>query len=68
MTTRFVGAPVPRNEDPRLLTGRALFGAVDEIALSLVLSPSPRQDLADGIAELLLGALGARVADSGQSR
>ncbi|HVR30973.1 MAG TPA: xanthine dehydrogenase family protein molybdopterin-binding subunit, partial [Thermoanaerobaculia bacterium] len=30
MTTRYVGAPIPRNEDPRLLTGRALF--VDDVA------------------------------------
>jgi carbon-monoxide dehydrogenase large subunit len=29
MATRYVGAPVPRNEDPRLLTGRALF--VDDL-------------------------------------
>jgi aerobic carbon-monoxide dehydrogenase large subunit len=25
MTTRYLGAPIARNEDPRLLTGRALF-------------------------------------------
>jgi carbon-monoxide dehydrogenase large subunit len=31
MTTRYLGAPVPRNEDPRLLTGRALF--VDDLEL-----------------------------------
>ncbi len=30
MVTRYVGAPIPRNEDPRLLTGRALF--VDDVA------------------------------------
>jgi carbon-monoxide dehydrogenase large subunit len=29
MATRYLGAPVPRNEDPRLLTGRALF--VDDV-------------------------------------
>jgi carbon-monoxide dehydrogenase large subunit len=29
MATRWVGAPIPRNEDPRLLTGRALF--VDDV-------------------------------------
>ena len=31
MSTRYFGAPVPRNEDARLLTGRALF--VDDIEL-----------------------------------
>jgi CO/xanthine dehydrogenase Mo-binding subunit len=31
MTTRYFGQPVPRNEDPRLLTGRALF--VDDVEL-----------------------------------
>jgi len=31
MTTRYFGAPVPRNEDARLLTGRALF--VDDVEL-----------------------------------
>src|SRR3712207_2240691 len=31
MTTRFFGQPVPRNEDARLLTGRALF--VDDVDL-----------------------------------
>jgi carbon-monoxide dehydrogenase large subunit len=31
MTTRFFGAPVPRNEDARLLTGGALF--VDDVEL-----------------------------------
>ena len=30
MATRYLGAPVLRNEDPRLLTGRALF--VDDVA------------------------------------
>ncbi len=30
MTTRYFGAPIRRNEDWRLLTGRALF--VDDIA------------------------------------
>src|SRR5260221_2585572 len=29
MTTRYFGAPIPRNEDQRLLTGRALF--VDDV-------------------------------------
>ncbi len=31
MSTRYVGAPVPRNEDPALLTGRGLF--VDDVRL-----------------------------------
>ena len=31
MTTRYFGAPIKRNEDPRLLRGRALF--VDDVAL-----------------------------------
>jgi carbon-monoxide dehydrogenase large subunit len=31
MTTRYFGAPIRRNEDPRLLRGRALF--VDDVAL-----------------------------------
>ncbi len=31
MSTRYVGAPVPRNEDPSLLTGRGLF--VDDVHL-----------------------------------
>src|SRR5215813_1116011 len=31
MTTRYFGAPVPRNEDRRLLTGQALF--VDDVEL-----------------------------------
>jgi aerobic carbon-monoxide dehydrogenase large subunit len=31
MTTRYFGQPVPRNEDARLLTGRALF--VDDVEL-----------------------------------
>jgi carbon-monoxide dehydrogenase large subunit len=31
MTTRYFGAPIPRNEDQRLLTGRALF--VDDVEL-----------------------------------
>ena len=31
MTTRYFGAPVKRNEDPRLLTGQALF--VDDVQL-----------------------------------
>ena len=31
MTTRFFGQPIKRNEDPRLLTGRALF--VDDVYL-----------------------------------
>jgi carbon-monoxide dehydrogenase large subunit len=31
MTTRYLGAPIKRNEDPRLLRGRALF--VDDVAL-----------------------------------
>jgi carbon-monoxide dehydrogenase large subunit len=31
MTTRFFGQPIKRNEDPRLLTGRALF--VDDVHL-----------------------------------
>jgi carbon-monoxide dehydrogenase large subunit len=31
MSTRYFGAPVPRNEDARLLTGRALF--VDDVEL-----------------------------------
>src|SRR5262249_5719701 len=31
MTTRYFGAPVPRNEDRRLLTGQALF--VDDVGL-----------------------------------
>lgn len=31
MTTRYFGAPITRNEDPRLLTGRALF--VDDVEL-----------------------------------
>src|SRR5258708_35467753 len=31
MTTRYFGAPIKRNEDRRLLTGRALF--VDDIAI-----------------------------------
>ncbi len=31
MTTRFFGQAVPRNEDARLLTGRALF--VDDVEL-----------------------------------
>ena len=31
MTTRYFGAPTKRNEDPRLLRGRALF--VDDVAL-----------------------------------
>jgi carbon-monoxide dehydrogenase large subunit len=35
MTTRYFGAPVPRNEDRRLLTGQALF--VDDVELPGVL-------------------------------
>src|SRR5258708_10369116 len=31
MTTRYFGAPIPRNEDQRLLTGKALF--VDDVEL-----------------------------------
>src|SRR5260370_13437397 len=31
MTTRYFGAPIPRNEDQRLLTGQALF--VDDVEL-----------------------------------
>ena len=31
MTTRYLGAPIPRNEDGRLLTGKALF--VDDVEL-----------------------------------
>ena len=31
MTTRYFGAPIPRNEDRRLLTGKALF--VDDVEL-----------------------------------
>src|ERR1700683_3972305 len=31
MTTRYFGAPIKRNEDPRLLRGRALF--VDDVVL-----------------------------------
>ena len=31
MTTRTFGSPIKRNEDPRLLTGRALF--VDDVEL-----------------------------------
>jgi len=32
MTTRYFGAPITRNEDPRLLTGQALF--VDDVELA----------------------------------
>jgi carbon-monoxide dehydrogenase large subunit len=35
MATRYFGAPVKRNEDPRLLTGRALF--VDDVELPRLL-------------------------------
>jgi carbon-monoxide dehydrogenase large subunit len=35
MTTRYFGAPIKRNEDPRLLRGRALF--VDDIGFSNML-------------------------------
>src|SRR5262245_50340024 len=35
MTTRYFGAPVPRNEDRRLLTGPALF--VDDVELPGIL-------------------------------
>ncbi len=35
MTTRYLGAPVTRNEDARLLTGRALF--VDDVELACML-------------------------------
>jgi len=36
VTTRYLGAPVRRNEDRRLLTGNALF--IDDVEL-----PSPRR-------------------------
>jgi Protein of unknown function (DUF3551) len=41
MTTRYFGAPTKRNEDPRLLRGRALF--VDDVTLAVMTVPASAQ-------------------------